>query len=191
MKKARALTGLLVVALFLACPAALAQPGGLTFDASSLFKHPDLSVEKIMLTGVNYGSPVCTFEVRVVVRNRGTAGAPACNVMLTYCNNSTGPNPVLVVVQRMTHPLNPKGSSVITFQLPLAHTAGQPWRGMLIAVADPPVAGKPTGEISEWPALLTTQGNTPPRAETNNVFGVIFDTGSTVLPIHWDNPAVD
>lgn len=192
MKRALTVAGLLVSALLLTSVAAFAQPPrGLSIDASALLKHPDLAVEKIMFTDVDYGDVVCTFEVRVLVRNTGTSGAPACNVMVNYCNNALGSTPMMSWTKRMTHALNPKGSSVITFELILPHTAGTPWKGMLVAIADPPVAGKPTGEIREWPALMAAQGTTPPRSETNNVFGVIFDAGSNVVPIHWDNPAVD
>jgi len=116
MKRLLTLASLLTACLFLMAAPASAQRG-LQIDASSLMKHPDLAVEKIMFTDFSYGDVACTFEVRVLVRNIGTSGAPACNVMLSYCGNATGSNPMLTVVQRMTHALNPKGASPITFEL--------------------------------------------------------------------------
>ncbi len=189
MKRTLCIACLLAVCVAFALPAAAQQPRGFSVSLST-FQHPDLRVEKIMFTGVDYGDPVSTFEVRVAVRNIGTAGADPCNVMLSYTDNTTGNTPMLTWVKRMTHGLNPKGSSVITFELILPYGSGVPWQGMLIAAADPPVAGKPMGEIREWPQSLVALGSAPaPKAELNNVFGVIFHAGSNITPLHWNNPA--
>lgn len=188
MKRTLCIACLLAVCVAFALPVA-AQPRGLPVSFSAL-QHPDLRVEKIMFTDVSYGDVAATFEVRVAVRNIGTSGADPCNVMLSYSNNTTAPTAMRTWVKRMTHGLNPKGSSVITFELILPHGAGAPWQGMLIAVADPPVSGKPLGEIREWPATISMPTTTmKPKAELNNVFGVIFHTGSNITPLHWDNPA--
>ncbi len=173
----------------LATQAALAQP--MQVDIGAFTKHPDLVVEKIMLIGTDYGDVASEFTLRVVVRNVGSGDAPPCTVTLGYSSNLGGSSPIVLETTQIPNVIKPGGSTLATFTLILPYSPGTPWRGMLLAVVDPPVAGHPEGQIRERPVTLVAAGGTPPSfAETNNVFGIIFHTGGPPqLPIHWANPA--
>ena len=176
----------------LATQAAPAQPVQVSIGA--LMQHPDLALEKIMLIGVDYGDVVSEFTLRAVVRNVGTGDAPPCTVVLAYSSNLGGSSPLMAQTAQIPNVIKPGGSTLATFTLILPYSPGTPWRGMLLAVVDPPVPGHPEGQISERPrGLMVAAGQTPPaHTDTNNVFGIIFDTGGPPQrPIHWDNPAVD
>jgi len=188
MKRTLSLAGLLVIGLALAASTVFPQRGPLTMDIG-LFGNPDLAIKKIAVINLLLLDDWVEAEVHVVVRNVGNKSTPPCNVMLNWCGNATAQKPMRTWLERTAEGLDPDENAIVVFEVEV-HNYGPAWEGMLIAVADPPLAGKPTGEINEWPLVLQVPGPKPPRAETNNVFGVIFDSGSSITPIRWNNPAL-
>ena len=58
--------------------------------------YPDLSLEKVMLTSVTqHRNGTADFEIRVLVRNVGTADAPASTFMVAYAGGALQPIPIV------------------------------------------------------------------------------------------------
>jgi len=189
MKRALTVAGLLVVGIALTTPLVFTQRGTMPIDPGT-FTHPDLAVEKIVLTEWLPTGGGSEITVVVDVRNIGTKSAPPCNVMVNWCQDAGASKPVETWVERMDDGLAPGEAEAVFFEMEVNWQSVAPLQGMLIAIVDPPVSGKPTGEIHEWAPLLSVPGKKPARSETNNVFGVIFDMGHGNLPIRWDNPVM-
>ena len=181
----RTLTIACLLALGLALPA-FAQRGAHTMSTKWI-GHPDLAVEKIAAVSILPIDDWFEVVIHVVVRNIGSKSTPPCNVMLTWCGDATASKPVRTWLKRTTYGLEAGVETTVVFEFEVRQSEPA-WQGLLVAVADPPVQGKPTGEINEWPLMLHVPGPKPPKSETNNVFGVIFNCGSSITPIRWDNP---
>jgi len=188
VKRALALVGMLALAMAITLSGVFAQRGAHYIDPST-FTHPDLAVEKIAVVSLILDGGWAEVTLHVVVRNIGSKSTPPCNVMLNWCRNAEAQQPVPTWLERTAGGIKPGDEATVVFEIDV-HNYSSVWQGMLIATVDPPVAGKPAGEINEWPLVLQTPGPKPPKSETNNVFGVIFDCGSGITPMRWDNPLV-
>jgi len=146
---------------------------------------PDLVIQEIIIREQSSGE-FSTVRVSVRVRNKGDATAGASEVMLLYTHNIMGTH-YPAVVQHATVGLIPAGGyQEVDFML--EGIAG-PLRGMLVAAADVPVAGSPTGQVREGRRLLTTT-SVGTTTDLNNGFAVIFDCTGRTLPVRFKNPAV-
>jgi len=137
--------------------------------------HPDLVVREIRATQFSPGF-VPGVNLTVVVKNIGAAASAPCMLVLRHTRNITVPNSSKVLHTQLLTLLPGAATSANFHMSPISI----PWKGMLIAVVDPAVAGKPSGQLFEGSA-----------GELNNLFGFTFNTGtSPPLPIVWKNPPV-
>jgi hypothetical protein len=152
-------------------------------------KGPDLVIREIMVTEVGAGPVGANLSVGVGVENIGQGQAGSFNLALMYVSNTTFEHPYVKIEWKQVSPLAPGDALMVSFVIP-AHP-GTPAKGMLIAIADPPIVGHPAGAMMEgrWPMValgVATRG----RTDINNVFGVIFDASGHDMPVRWRNPAV-
>jgi len=153
-------------------------PGGPTPPVP--VKHADLVVQ--MVRGLKWGQVWSGGPQWLVVRvkNIGDASAPGgCSLVAEYTSNMLDPEFPSSKIKRAHLPtLAPNDTVDIAFSF---DNYANSWRGMLIAVVDPALAGKPYGQVREQ------------EGELNNVFGFTFDAGkSPSTPegnIEWWNPA--
>ncbi len=152
-----------------------------------LDKGPDLVIREIMLTGVKEGPVGANLEVQVGVLNVGEGQASGFNLALIYMSNLDMDQPYIKIEMQEITPIMAGDGLAVQFVIP-AHP-GTPEEGMLIAVADPPVAGNASGAMTEghYMMLRVLGGG---RTDTNNIFGVIFNVKGRAMPVSWLNPAV-
>ncbi len=171
-----AVLGLLLVGLVglaLTRSALTAPPGPPGPTLPFPVKVSDLAVSQVRLSSLTTKEfPSATLHVRI--KNLGSKDAPPSPVVVCYTTDVGASNPFLVY--RKDTPVIPAGAEAsVSFFMP---NVGNPWRTLLIAAVDVPVAGHPAGQLTEL-------------SELNNVFGFTFDTSKFTLPKVWDNPAVD
>ena len=147
---------------------------------------PDLVIREIRLTGVGAGPVGANLEVGGGVENSGRGQAHAFNLALIYMTNLDMDDPYIKIEMKEVSPIMAGDALMVNFVIP-AHP-GTPEQGMLIAIADPPIAGSPAGATVEGRLMYVLGGGG--RTDTNNIFGVIFDAHGHDLPLSWRNPAV-
>ncbi len=147
-------------------------------------RGPDLIIQEIILREQTSGE-FTQVRISVRVRNRSNGAAGPSELALIYSQNVlSGPNPVLVLT-KTTGTIAAGAYEELDFVIEAIVGA---FRGMLVAVADAPVAGSPSGQVREGRPLMAVSGAGGPT-DTNNGFAVIFDTTGRTLPVRWKNPA--
>jgi len=141
---------------------------------------PDLVVQEIIIREEGT-EEFHSARVQVKVRNRGGADAGRSVTALIYSNNVAGGATVLTE----TTPAIPRGA-IHDAEFVIEGIAGN-LSGMLLGVADAPVAASPTGQVTEG-ARLMMMSATQKRTDLNNTFGVIFSTQGRALPLRFQNP---
>jgi len=176
----------LMACLCLIVTAATAAPQGRGLQVMQLKKGPDLVIREIMVTGAKEGPVGANLEVQVGVLNVGEGQAGGFNLALIYMSNLDMDQPYIKIEMKQISPIMAGDGLAVQFVIP-AHP-GTPEEGMLIAIADPPVANGASGTMTEGSRLLmTVMGGG--RSDLNNVFGVIFNIKNRQLPVSWLNPA--
>lgn len=163
---------------------------------------PDLVILKVTLPGPG-GDEQPEREMLVTIKNIGNGASGPCSVVvLTTCDvyrPSVGSWPFLI--QRGLVPkLDPNATCDVSFLFVLDEPN---WRGMCLAAVDPPVEGKPCGQVDEWPRqqllapqpgpLPTVRGPWPGNSaagEHNNGFAFSYALRGLQMPFVWPNPAV-
>ena len=163
---------------------AFAQRGG--GHIMAMKKGPDPVIREIMLTGVKAGPVGANLEVQVGVLNVGEGQAGSFNLALIYMSNLDMDDPYVKIEMKEITPIMAGDGLAVQFVIP-AHP-GTPEEGMLIAIADPPVAGSPSGAMTEGSYMMLLGGGG--HTDTNNVFGVIFNVKGRDMPVSWLNRAV-
>ncbi len=174
---------LVSVCLIVSVTTAFAQGG---MAQIQLKKGPDLLIREIMLTGVGAGPVGANLEVSVGVTNVGEGQASGFRLALIYMSNLNMDDPYIKIEMKQVSPIMAGDGLMVSFVIP-AHP-GTPDKGMLIAIADPPVSGNPAGAMTEG-RYLVLRALGGGRADTNNVFGVIFHAPAQSMPVSWINPA--
>ncbi len=125
-------------------------------------------------------------EVRigVRVRNRGGTNAGPTMTALVYSSDVGGG---AMVLAQSTPAIAGGAHHDVEF---LIEGIGGSFAGMLLAVADAPVAGHNYGQVREGSVILTSRVLAP-AFDINNTFGVIFTTAGRRLPIRFQNPLVN
>jgi len=167
-----------VALLGLATPEATAQGPQLMSKAG-----PDLVIQQIVIREEGTAE-FHSARVDVRVRNIGGATAGASVTALVYSNDATGG----AIVLTQETPAIDRGT-YRDVEFVLEGIAGH-LSGMLLAVADAPVAGSTTGQVTEGLRLVLMAPGTQ-RTDLNNTFGVIFSTQGRALPLRFQNPLVD
>ena len=147
---------------------------------------PDLAIREIRLSGVGAGPVHANLEVWVGVENQGEGQAGAFNLALIYMTNLDMDESYIKIELKEISPIMAGDALMVSFVIP-AHP-GTPDKGMLIAIADPPVSGEPAGAMTEGRLMYVLGG--AGRTDINNIFGVIFDAQGRDLPLSWQNPAI-
>jgi hypothetical protein len=160
--------------------------GGRAAAQLQVTKGPDLVIREIRVTEVGAGPVGANLSVGVGVKNIGEGQAGSFCLALMYVSNMTFHDPYVKIEWKEVSPLAPGDALMVSFVIP-AHP-GTPDKGMLIAVADPPVVGHPAGAMTEGRLMVALGGGG--RTDINNVFGVIFNVSGHDMPVRWMNPAV-
>lgn len=176
----------LVCLCFAATATAAPAPRG-GGQVMQLKKGPDLVIREIMVTAVKQGPVGANLEVQVGVLNVGEGQAGGFNLALVYMANLDMDHPYVKIERNEISPIMAGDGLAVSFVIP-AHP-GTPEQGMLIAIADPPVAGHASGAMTEGRYLMLTALGGGGRWDTNNVFGVIFNVAGHDMPVSWINPA--
>jgi len=157
----------LLVAVTCSVWMAWAAPGDLTIATGPvMILKSDLVIQKVCIAGIG-GGDFPTGTIEVTVKNRGAHKSPACTVGGICTTNIDALTPPGTMTQAAPlKSLDPDETEVVTLSY---LNVGNPWRGMLIVVADVPVAGKPEGQATE-------------TIEYNNSFVSSFDTTGVALP---------
>ncbi len=166
------------------------QPSPIVINVNAA---PDLVVQKVTLLKLG-GGEFPEVDMLVTVKNIGNKESAPCRVALCLTSNMdqvpVANYPVMVQCPLISKKIKPNATWDVEFHFILHE---QQWKGMGIAVVDPPTEGKPYGQVSEWPGLLVLSkswiGNYKP-GERNNAFGFTYGFKSLPLPFTWTNPAV-
>ncbi|MGI5820382.1 MAG: hypothetical protein ACOX9R_20020 [Armatimonadota bacterium] len=122
-------------------------------------------------------------RIGVRVRNQGGANAAPTTTALIFTRDvAEAP----LVLTRPTRALAGGAFQEVEFVI---EGIGGHFAGMLVAVADAPVAGHHIGQVREGATIQMTRVITPP-VDINNTFGVIFTTQGRTLPLRFQNPLV-
>ena len=154
---------------------------------------PDLVVQKVTLVELGKGE-FPTVDILVTIKNIGSKESDPCRVALCLTSNMdqvpVANYPVMVQCPLISKKITPNATWDVAFHFILQTPQ---WMGMGIAVVDPPTAGQPYGQVSEWGGLAVLSaawpGNTK-AGEHNNAFGFTYGFKNLVLPFSWNNPAV-
>jgi len=137
----------------------------------------DLVVQSVTLAPFSV-KEFTSMDLTVRVKNIGKANAASCTVGLGYTDNVGTP---FALQTAQTPTLIPNASTTLSYHFTIQASAIEKpggWQAMMIAAADAPVAGKPSGKVTEA------------GGEYNNVFGFTFSTAGKPGPWTWNNPAV-
>ena len=181
----KSVTALLVSVMVCLCVSGFAEPaprGGGGMVAMSKI-GPDLVIQEIIIREEGHAE---FHDARVSVRVRNIGGGAAGESMtaLVYSDDVTHA-PILLSA---TTPGMPAGAHHEVDFL-LEGIAGN-LSGMLLAVADAPIATARVGQVAEGHRLILMTA-TAERIDLNNTFGVIFTTAGRTLPLRFKNPCVD
>lgn len=144
-------------------------------------KGPDLVIQEMIIREEGTAE-FHSARIDVKVRNAGGAKAGESVTALVYSHDATSG---AMVLTRPTPEIATGGIHEVEFVI--EGIAGN-LSGMLIAVADAPIASDPVGQVSEG-SLLVLMTATAKRIDSNNTFGVIFTTAGRSLPLRFQNPA--
>ncbi len=179
---------LCLVSVGLMAPGANAAPAPRGGPMIAALQGPDLVIQEIIVREQS-AAEFSQVRLSVRVRNRGNGAAGPSEVALIYSQNVLGAPNAALVLTKTTEAIAAGEHEELDFVIDgIAGSAG--FRGMLVAVADAPVAAHPSGQVREGKPLMVVAGAGGPT-DFNNGFVVIFDTAGRTLPLRFKNPAVN
>lgn len=155
------------------------DPGPFVMQGVVGLQGPDLVIQEMSITHTVAGE-FPTVGVTVRVQNRGTAPAGPSEVLLLYIRDILDPAAIQTYHQS-TGPIVPGAFVDLDF------TYEGPLNGLLLAFADAPVTGKPSGQVIEGGFLMASITG---GYDLDNAFGVTFDVGTRPLPLRFENPGL-
>ena len=181
----KSVTPLLLSVMVCLCVSDFAEPaprGGAGMELASKI-GPDLVIQEIIVREEGHAE-FHDARISVRVRNIGGGASGECVTALLY-SDDVAHAPILLSA---TTPGMPAGAHHEVDFL-LEGIAGN-LSGMLLAVADAPIATARVGQVDEGHRLILMTA-TAKRIDLNNTFGVIFTTAGRTLPLRFKNPCVD